>query len=185
MKETNSKPTIEVEIRSLFDQQKYGQLKAFLDVNAEDLGQDDKDVYFFLHPQKVVKTVHNVSQQSAKIVLKTTRVGKGGHDTEEVEISIAPTDFESATRIFKALAFEQVQHSFQQRRNYMYKGVEIALKYSESWGYHIELEKMINDKTEQAKAEKLLHAIAEELGIKPMSPEEQKEVAAQIDKSYT
>lgn len=180
----NTTPNIEVEIRSIFSKEKYDELKEFLDENAEDLGQDDKDVYFFLHPQKVIKTVHNTSKKTAKIVLKTTRVGKGGHDTEEIEIPINPADFANATRIFSELEFEQVQQSFQQRRNYMYKGVEIALKHSNSWGYHIELEKMISQDTEQEAAEAELHKLAEKLGVKPMSPAEQKIVAAQIDSKY-
>jgi predicted adenylyl cyclase CyaB len=175
---------IEVEVRAVFDEPKYQQLKEFLDQNAESLGQDDKDVYFFLLPTKVVKAVNNISKGTAKIVIKLTRVGKGGNDTEEIEIPIAPVDFDKSVRLFSELDFEQTQRAYQMRHNYMYKGVELALKYSNSWGHHMELEIMIADKSQQAEAEAKLAEVAAELGVKPMTPEEQQDFAAKIDQSY-
>lgn len=175
---------IEVEVRSLFDEADYNELKSFLDQNAEDLGMDDKDVYFFLLPSKVVKAVNNISKGTAKLVIKLTRIGTGGNDTEELEIPIDPRDFDKSVRLFKELPFDQVQRAFQKRQNYMYKGVELALKYSESWGYHLELEIMIGDKSEQAEAERKLSEVATELGVKIMSREEQEEFVRQVDKTY-
>jgi adenylate cyclase class IV len=66
----------------------------------------------------------------------------------------------------------------------MYKGVEIALKYSESWGYHMELEIMIASKDDLAGAESQLKSVAEDLGVKIMSPEEQTVFAENIDMQY-
>ena len=175
---------IEVEVRAVFDELKYNELKDFLNQNGEDLGQDDKDVYFFLLPTKVVKAVNNISKGTAKIVMKLTRVDKGGNDTEELEIFIDPKDFDKSVKLFSELAFDEVQRAFQLRRNYMYKGVELALKYSDSWGYHLELEIMIAAKTEQLDAEQKLHEVANELGVKIMTPDEQKVFAENIDKKY-
>jgi len=135
---------IEIEHRARFDEEKYNALSKFLDVNAQDLGEDDKDVYFFLFPDKLVKTVNNTSKKTAKIVLKLTKIGKG-NDFEEIEISIKPEDFEKATKIFIALETGEYMRSFQKRHNYLYKGVELALKWSETWGHHLELEVVVSD----------------------------------------
>lgn len=175
---------IEVEVRALFDKPKYDELLDFLLKNSTDLGQDDKDVYFFLLPTKVVKVVNNISKGSAKIVIKLTRVGTGGNDTEELEILINPKDFDKSVRLFKELEFDQVQRAYQERRNFMYKDIELALKYSESWGYHLELEIMIANKDEQEEAEVKLKALAEELGVKIMTEKEQAEFVSRVDSSY-
>lgn len=42
------KRNIEIEFRSIFNKQKYDNLRDFLVKNAQNLGEDDKDV-FFLH----------------------------------------------------------------------------------------------------------------------------------------
>ena len=39
---------IEIEFRARFNPDKYEELEKFLNDKAEDLGEDDKDVYFFL-----------------------------------------------------------------------------------------------------------------------------------------
>jgi len=43
----NKKIQIEVELRSMFNESKYNELAEFFRTNAKDLGEDDKDVYFF------------------------------------------------------------------------------------------------------------------------------------------
>ena len=63
-------------------------------------------------------------------------------------------------------------HSFQKRKNYVYKGVEVALKYSEVWGHHLELEIMIADIKEKEQAEKKIREAANDLNIKLMTDEE-------------
>ena len=175
---------IEVEVRAVFNEAKYNDLKVFLDQNAKDLGQDDKDVYFYLLPNKVVKVVNNISKQTAKIVMKLNRVGKGRNEAEEIEIAISPSDFDKAVKFFSELTFDEVQHSFQKRQNYLFDNVELALKYSDSWGYHLELEIMIDDESKQKEAEIKLSQVAQKLGVKIMNEEEQKNFAANIDKSY-
>ena len=82
-KQTN----IEVEFRSMFDKNKYNKLAKFLNANAEDLGKDDKDVYFFIFPDKLLKVVNNISQKTAKLVMKLTKIGHG-NAFEEIEIPI-------------------------------------------------------------------------------------------------
>ena len=64
---SNNDKQIEIELRSVFDRKKYNELKEFLGKNAEDLGEDDKDVFFFLLPDKITKATHNVSKKRQKL----------------------------------------------------------------------------------------------------------------------
>lgn len=175
---------IEIELRSLMEESEYHRLKDTLSEKGEDLGQDNKDVYFFLLPDKIVKAVNNESKGTAEIVMKLNRLGRGSSDFEELEIEISPEDFEKAVKLFSNLDFNQKQRSYQKRRNYIYKGVEIALKHTDSWGYHAELEIVVNDEGKQKQAENKIRKVAKELGIEIMTEKEIAEFAKKIDKNY-
>jgi predicted adenylyl cyclase CyaB len=175
---------IEVELRSIFKKAKFDQLKKYLDEKAEYLGPDDKDVCFFILPDKFVKVVNNVSTKTAKIVVKLSSIAKGQNDFEEIEIAINPSDFEKATKLFEAIPFEQIEWSFQKRHNYRLGDVELALKWTQSWGYHLELEKMVENKSEVDMAIEKLNKVAKELGVKIMTEKDLKAFAEKIDNNY-
>lgn len=179
-----SKKQIEIELRSLLDINKYRGLEAYLKDNALDLGEDDKEVYFFLLSDKIFKAVRNISGKSAKIVAKLNRLGRGSSDFEEIEIPIDSKDFEKTVRLFSALPFEQIERSYQKRHNYRYLGVDLALKHSESWGYHMELEIVVEDSTEKASAEKKIREVARKLGLKIMTEKEVTLFAKAVDEKY-
>jgi len=181
---SNNDKQIEIELRSVFDEKKHNELKDFLDKNAEDLGEDDKDVFFFLLPDKITKATHNVSKKTAKIVIKLNRIGRGTSDFEEIEIPINPSDFDKAVKLFSALPFDQIQNSYQKRHNYLLEGVEIALKWTESWGYHMELEIVVDDKSKREEAEDNIRKVAEKLGVQIMSEDELKDFTQKIDDNY-
>jgi len=181
---SNNDKQIEIELRSVFDRKKYNELKEFLGKNAEDLGEDDKDVFFFLLPDKITKATHNVSKKTAKIVIKLNRIGRGTSDFEEIEIPINPSDFDKAVKLFSALPFDQIQNSYQKRHNYLLDGVEIALKWTESWGYHMELEIVVDDVAKREEAENKIRKVAEKLGVQIMSEEELKDFTKKIDENY-
>lgn len=152
-------------------------------MNARDFGEDNKDVYFFLLPDKLLKVVNNVSKKTAKIVLKLTKIGRGS-DFEEIEVPINQSDFEKTAKMFMALHRGDVMHSFQKRHNYLYKGVDLALKWSELWGYHLELEVVIHDKNKKQFAEKKILSVAEELGVKIMDDRELREFTTRKEREY-
>jgi len=162
---------IEVEFRALLTKESYDVLMKTLEKQATNLGEDDKDVYFFFPEGKILKAVHNVSRKNGKIVLKLSRIGRGSA-FEEIEIPIPADDVEKAAQMFRALGVPEGFHSFQKRRNFLYKNVEIAVKYSDVWGYHAEFEIMINAPDEQPAAEQKIRAVADELGLELMSEEE-------------
>lgn len=179
----DSKKRFEIEFRARFAEEKYGELKKFLDERAEDLGEDDKDVFFFMFPDKLLKAVNNVSKGNAKIVLKLNKIGKGS-DFEEIEVPIAQGDFEKTAKIFSTILACDSMRSFQKRHNYLYKEVELALKWSEIWGYHLELEVMVGNSEEKPEAERKIYAVAEELGITLMTDAELKEFTEKAESSY-
>lgn len=178
-----SQKQIEVELRAMFDEIKYRELRDLLNNSAKSLGADDKDVYFFILPDKLVKVVNNVSKGTAKIVLKLTKIGKGS-GFEEVEIPIDPIFIEKSVNLFSNLGFNEIQQSFQKRHNYLYKDVEIALKYSDAWGYHMELEKIVSDKKDIEKAEQEIREMAAEFNVHIMTDDELADFTAKKDREY-
>lgn len=176
--------SIEIELRSVFNKDKYEELLSYLTHNnSEDLGEDDKNVFFFILPDKLIKVVQNITKKSAKIVLKLNKIWLW-NDFEEIEIPIPTNEVLNAVMMFKKLWYTEMQESFQKRHNFIYKDIEIAVKYSDSWGYHAELEILIDDISKKTECEKTMYKIANELGIKIMTNDELKEFTAKIDSSY-
>lgn len=175
------KKQIEIELRAMFDEQKFNSLKKFLDEYAEYLGQDDKDVHFYIFSDKLLKVTDNISKKSAKLTLKLNRIGQGS-DFEEIEFPIQREDVEKAVRMLNALEMtDNIIHSFQSRHNYVYKGVELALKYSSEWKHHLELEIIVEDESQKLKAEKKIQEVAKELDVEIMTEEELQEFVKKVE----
>lgn len=179
---------IEVELRSRMDQEAFTALEARLRAEGEDLGRDDKKIWFYTLPDQLLKVVHNQTAANGKIVLKQNRIGRGGA-FPETEIFIGESDVDAAVRVFNALGFEQHMHTADnQRHNYRYGGVEIAMKYSEAWGPHAELEIELPDGAgpEQiAAAEAQVRSVAHTLGVELMTETELLEFTRQFEAQQT
>jgi hypothetical protein len=128
---TPKKKDIEVEFRARFPKKKYDVLVRFLRKHAKDLGADDKRVWFFVMPDKLLKVTHNISSRSGKITLKLTKIGLGSH-FKEIEFPIAENSILSAVDLFMGLGHAYLFEPTILRHNYLYKGVEVALKYSDT-----------------------------------------------------
>ncbi|HKM20278.1 MAG TPA: CYTH domain-containing protein [Candidatus Dojkabacteria bacterium] len=170
---------IEVEYRSICSEEDYNRIMNFLLENGEDLGEDDKDSSFYILDKKLLKVVKNISKNSAKISLKLQEVGDGSGQ-EEFEYEIPIESVETAKEVFKHLGFTERIDSYQKRHNFIYKGIEFAVKYSKDWSYHIEMEILIDSEDERAEAERKIEDVAKELGIKLMTDEEQKKLVEEI-----
>ena len=132
---------------------------------------------------KLIKVVNNVSKRNAKVVLKLNKIGRGS-DFEEIEILIDQNDVEKSVNLFTLLGLNEMQHSFQKRHNYFYKGIEFALKYSNTWGYHLELEKMVHNRKDVSLAKKQIQKVAIELGIHLMTDKELLNFTKRKDREY-
>ncbi len=166
---------IEIEMRARFDELAHDRLITRLEREGEDLGRDDKRIYFYVLPDKLLKVTDNIAAGSAKITLKAGKIGQGAA-FPETEIPIAREDVDAAVRIFNHLGFEGEMHeAFNQRRNFRFRGVEIAVKWSEAWGHHAEFEVLLADTSGQAaldEAEARIRAVARELDVTLMSEQE-------------
>ena len=166
---------VEIEMRARFDEAAHDQLIARLEQHGQDLGRDDKQIFFYVLPDKLLKVTHNVAAGSAKITLKTSRIGQGSA-FPETEFAIARADVPAAVRIFNELGFASEMHqAYNQRRNFRYQGVEIAVKWSEAWGHHAEFEVLLSDDAgpaAQDEATTRITGVAHELGVQLMSDTE-------------
>ncbi len=175
---------IEIEYRSRFSEVDYKRLFDFLTHHAKNLGQDDKDVFFFIMPDKLLKVVNEIAKKKAKIVLKLNKIGKGS-DFEELEIPIRQDSVMPAVRLFKHLELtNNIMHSFQKRHNFFYRGVEIALKHSDEWDYHAELETVISNTKDKKDAIEKIAKVTKELDIRLMSEKELREFTRKAEIKY-
>lgn len=164
----------EIEYRSRFNHSTYVRLKRFLDAHAKNLGRDDKDCNYYIFPDRLLKIVNNTSKRTAKLSLKQNHIGHGAV-FPETEVYFDPKVLKKLQMIIGNLGLKaKVMHGPQNRINYSYRGCEIALKYSDAWGYHLEIEKVVRSLTRRAAAEKIIREVALELDVHLMSEEELK-----------
>lgn len=170
----------EIEHRALLTEEKYKTLQTKLSETAECLGEDDKEVAYFIFPGKLLKVVRNTSRGSAKLSLKLSALGEGS-SFQEVEIAFEESGFDAMKELCKAVsAPDQIIEGTQKRTNYLLDGVEIALKWSEDWGFHAEFEIMVTSLSEKEEADAKIYTVAESLGITLMTNEEVKEFLEKV-----
>lgn len=176
--------SVEIEMRARFSQEARDQLTSRLEQDGEDLGRDDKHIYFYVLPDQLLKVTDNIATNTAKITLKANKIGQGTA-FPETEIPIGRQDVAAAVRIFNALGFEHTMHdAYNERRNFRFHGVEIAVKWSEAWGHHAEFEVLLGDEPSQAEvqtANERIEAVAKELGVTLMSEAELAEFTAAFE----
>ncbi|MFJ9617843.1 hypothetical protein [Streptomyces noursei] len=175
---------IEIEMRARFDKETRDQLVERLKRDGGDLGCDDKHIYFYVLPDKLLKVTDNKAAGTAKITLKGSKIGQGAA-FEETEFTIDPADVGAAVKLFNALGFEGAMHeAFNLRHNFRFDGVEIAVKWSEAWGYHAEFEVLLADgASDAARAEAVatITDVANELGVTLMTEQELAEFTAAFE----
>lgn len=172
---------IEIEKRGLLTKERYNQLLTFLGEYAKNLGEDDKDVIYYIYDDKLLKVVNNLSKGNAKVSLKMNELG-GGVATKEIEVFFDQKDFFNIKEIFDTTSqAKQIIEGNQKRKNFMYKGCEIAVKWSKDYGYHFEIEKTTDDEKSIDILEKEINFIVDELGIISMTNDEIKEFQMNVE----
>lgn len=163
---------IEVEFRARFSKREYDRLKRFLDKHAKCLGPDDKKCIYYIFQDRLLKIVHNVSKHDAKISLKMNRLGQGAA-FKEIEVHFQENDIHAMRMLLDHLHLPaKIAEEGQQRINFIYRDCEIALKYGKTWGYHMEIEKMISDPDLQDQTEREIKIVADELRVQLMTEKE-------------
>lgn len=165
---------IEVEKKSLISEDTYGKLGAqILAMGGVDLGVNNTASVFFLASNWQLKIQHLISKREAKIAWKS-----GGNDgssaRQEVEIALSPSDVEKAQKIVQTLTPDaELYSTHQDRHDYSLDGVNIAVKFSPDWEYHVELDVTTERSDDIENALQKIHSVAGQLGLKVMSDEEE------------
>lgn len=170
----------EIEHRAVLTEEAYKMLEKKLTIEATLLGSDDKEVSYYIFPDKLLKVVRNISKGTAKISLKLNTLGTGS-SFQEFEVSFPEDSFETMRSICNSICSpDQVITGTQRRTNYECDGVEIALKWSEDWGYHAEFEIMIPDLSGKEAADARIREVAENLSVPLMTEEEVATFSAEV-----
>jgi adenylate cyclase class IV len=170
----------EIEHRAVLTEEQYAALSKELAAKATLVGQDDKEVTYFIFKDKLLKVVHNLTQGTAKLSLKLTALGEGSL-FEEIEIPFPKDSYAAMKTLCEKISTpDQVIVGTQKRTNYRYGDVEIALKWSEDWGYHAEFEIMVSSPEEKESADAHIREVAKQLSVKLMTEEEVGEFSAKV-----
>ncbi|MDO8451571.1 MAG: CYTH domain-containing protein [bacterium] len=170
----------EIEHRALLTEESYKTLTERLANEATLLGTDDKEVSYYIFPDKLLKVVRNISKGTGVLSLKLNTLGAGS-SFQEFEVPFPEESFETMKNICENISTpDQVISGTQKRTNCEYKGVEIALKWSEDWGYHAEFEIMISDLSEKESADARIIEVARALSVSLMTEEEVAAFLAQV-----
>ena len=171
---------IEVEFRALVSEKDHARIKKFLDKHAKTIRHQEQASYYFHDSGKAFKLVHDKGQEQIRAAYKSKDIADAGH-ADEFEISIDPSQELAAVNMFKGLlGLDKVIYDEQVRTDYDYRGVEIALKWSEGWGHHLEFEVLVGSVSEIKAAETLIRQVADELAVKLMTDHQVSELVASI-----
>lgn len=174
---------IEVEIRGLLNNQEYKDLIDFLDKNGTNKELDNRNTVFFIIPGKTLKVSQQIDKNITKIALKMGDIVKDDAQTE-YEIFFTLEQYDIAVNIFKNLGFNDIQITTQKRVNYMYKGASFSIKWSKDWGYHFEIDTVINEEQSIDDTKKKLLKLARSLNLSIMNEEEFGRRCAEIDAKH-
>lgn len=169
---------IEVERRAVVDQDTWQALSKTLKTSgAEDLDDDDTETTFYLTDTWQAKVQRRLAPGGeAKIAWKS-----GGNDgaaqRKEIEVPIDVAHIGEANQLVAALAPQaKVFETLQRRHDYRLDGVGIAVKHSDDWGYHVEFDMVIEDDARAAEAIRQIEAVADKLGVRLLSADEEKQL---------
>lgn len=174
--------TTEVEFRGILSKRRYEELLNFFKKHAEDLGEDNRETVFFIIPDKTFKVTKNISKNKAKIALKVGNIKTGKQ--EEIEIPLDIKEVGKTINLFKALGFDELQYTSQKRHNFLYEGIEFAVKHSDDWDYHFEAEMIVSDKNQVRDAEQKIRKVCQKLNLRLLTEQEIKEMCERIDADY-
>lgn len=146
--------TYEYEERAFLDENIFLDVKAKLESLALKTSLDNKISYFFVLPDKNV----SIATSPIKTVIKYKggQLGNGGNGFEEHEFEIGVDQLPESIDLFTSLLNLKPLKSEQFRINYILpNSIEVALKYTQTWGFHIEVEKLYTvDESESNEVEK-------------------------------
>jgi len=173
---------LEVELRGTLSEAEFIMLKDKLIHEADSSRADNKVTYFFVTHGFILKVTQPDGEADAFITVKI------GDETvnvlEELDIAIPSESVNDALKLLRSLGFDEVNKVVQRRTNYVLGSFELALKYTDDWGYHFELEGAAANHEEADGVRKQLEKMCREYGLHAMSPEEIRTKIAEINSRH-
>lgn len=164
--------TYEYEERAFLTEADFYRVKEILENESVSYAPDNKTSHFFVLPGRNL----SITQSNEKCVIKYKQGEIGiSNGFVEHEIPINSESCEQVIHLFTDLLQVSPQKSEQFRINYILKnGVEVALKYTEVWGFHLEIEKTYSEPSDLPKAKKEILETAKLLQIQLITDPEMK-----------
>ena len=120
------------------------------------------------------------SKGDAKIAWKSGGFN-GAAAREEIELPFPLANGADAQKLVeRLLPTAKKIKTIQERHDFELGDVEIALKWSENWNYHIELDTEVENEKHTAEAKEKLEYLAKKLGIHLMTEAEEKALTDSI-----
>ncbi len=186
MKKSIPSSSYEYEERAFLDEKSFTRIKEYLDEHNNQKFIDNKQSFFFVMPDVNVSIAS--SEQETKIKYKGGQLGRG-NGFEEIEFKIQPDSLSKAIRLFSSLLSITPQESYQFRINYILNdNVEIALKYTAMWGFHMEVERTytanseLSIREEKDKSKDALNSFAHKLGFMYINDKQMEEFKVQCER---
>ncbi len=162
----------EIELRGRLDELEFVQLKAKLDYLSVGM-INDKNSQFFDFKNGILKVSEHIQQQ--KIVLSLKIGDETDSNLEEYEVDFFHGQFLQIIELIVKLGYSKRELVNQKRIDYKIDDVNIAIKHTPDWGYHFEIEKVIDSHSHAynvGKTRKYLIDFCKSLGITPMTKSE-------------
>lgn len=143
----------EYEERALISEDAFLPIMRQLESMVTHTSLDNKRSYFFVLPDVNV----SIAESATKTVIKYKGGQLGlGNGFEEIEVAIARESSTDAIKLLGALLKTEPQFSEQFSINYFLPGsIEVALKYTHTWGFHLEIEKTYDSTQDAEHAQQL------------------------------
>lgn len=164
--------TYEYEERAFLTEEDFLRVKDTLTKQSLSSSFDNKVSYFFVLPGQNL----SIAKGEKKCVIKYKHGAVGvGNGFSEHEIPIDDYCCLQAVDMFKLLLGVEPQISEQFRINYtLANDIEIALKYTLTWGFHLEIEKIYSHEKDRSSAKKEVEDVANQLKIHLITDAEMK-----------
>jgi len=169
----------EYEERAFLSEEDFSRVKDLLEKQSVSRAYDNKVSYFFVLPEQNL----SIAKSEKKCVIKYKHGAVGvGNGFAEYEIPVDEQHCDQTVSMFSLLFGIKPQTSEQFRINYILPNkVEIALKYTQTWGFHLELEKTYSNEENKPQAKKEVEETAELLQIHLITDSEMKEFRDNFD----
>lgn len=167
---------IEVERRALIDETTYNSIgNSIIMLGGVDEGLNSTTSTFYLKKNNwQMKVQHLKSKNKAKIAWKSGGLD-GAVARQEIEINIDTKDIQNANDLIAMLSPDSdIFITQQDRHDYSLGDLNIAVKYSHDWRYHIEIDILVDDKSQINSSLEKIDDLAIKLDVTLLTPEEEK-----------